>query len=40
MAVLLIPYCQVMKQLDSLSVLRVEAQPTPRRPRGLFSRML
>lgn len=29
-----------MKRLDSLSVLRVEAQPTPRRPRGLFSRML
>ncbi|KAI0280756.1 hypothetical protein BGY98DRAFT_961664 [Russula aff. rugulosa BPL654] len=31
---------EVMKQLDSLSVLRVEAQPTPRRPRGLFSRIL
>jgi hypothetical protein len=39
-AVILIRHHQVMKQLDSLSVLRVEAQPTPRRPRGLFSRIL
>ena len=39
MAVLLIRQYQVMKQLASLSVLRVEAQPTPRRPRGLFSRI-
>ena len=28
---------QVMKQLNSLSVLRADAQPTQRRPRGLFS---
>jgi hypothetical protein len=31
---------EVTKQLNSLSLLRVEAQPTPRRPRGLFSRIL
>jgi hypothetical protein len=27
---------QVMKQLDSLSTLRKDAAPTPRRHRGLF----
>ena len=37
---LLIRHYQVMKQLDSLSVLRVETQPTARRPRSLFSRIL
>jgi dynamin-like GTPase MGM1, mitochondrial len=30
---------QVMKRLNSLSILRADAQPTPRRPRGLFSGM-
>ncbi|KAI0264439.1 P-loop containing nucleoside triphosphate hydrolase protein [Gloeopeniophorella convolvens] len=28
---------EVMKQLNGLSVLRADVQPTPRRPRGLFS---
>jgi len=27
---------EVMKRLNSLSILRADAQPTPRRPRGLF----
>ncbi|KAH9051941.1 P-loop containing nucleoside triphosphate hydrolase protein [Lactarius vividus] len=31
---------EVMKQLNSLSVLRADTQPTPRRPRGLFSGIL
>ncbi|ETW83241.1 hypothetical protein HETIRDRAFT_383311 [Heterobasidion irregulare TC 32-1] len=30
---------EVMKQLNSLSTLRTDAQPTPRRPRGLFGGM-
>ncbi|KAH9037818.1 P-loop containing nucleoside triphosphate hydrolase protein [Lactarius pseudohatsudake] len=31
---------EVMKRLNSLSVLRADTQPTPRRPRGLFSGIL
>jgi hypothetical protein len=32
----LIRFLQVMKRLNSLSILRADAQPTPRRQRGLF----
>jgi len=31
---------EVMKRLNSLPVIRADAQPTPRRPRGLFSGIL
>jgi hypothetical protein len=33
-------HLQVMKRLNSLSILRADAQPTPRRPRGLFNGIL
>ena len=33
-------HLQVMKRLNSLSVIRTDAQPTPRRSRGLFSGIL
>ena len=33
-------HLQVMKRLNSLSVIRPDAQPTPRRSRGLFSGIL